>query len=117
MTRAAAWIGTVTGVVFLLVHLLGLLELGDRVPWVVGVVAGAAVVLGSILTLRGSRGGQVVMTGLGLLLLTLFLAAYFRTYRLWPTLVLVILATLTFGLGLLGLILDRYRAPGADRGL
>jgi hypothetical protein len=52
-----------------------------------------------------------------LVLLALFLVAYFRTYRLWPALALVILSSTTFGLGLLGLVLDRYRSPGGGEGL
>ena len=117
MTRSAVWMGAATGVVCLLGGLQGYLGAGSGVSLVVGTLVGAVLLAASVLTRRGSGWGQVLLTAVALLLLGGFLVAYFQTYRIWPPLVMVGLASLTFGLGLLGLVLDRYRPPGEEQGL
>lgn len=111
MTRVGAWVGVVTGSVLVGVEILGARAGGG---WMAGlaIALGVVVLAGSVLTLRGVRGGQVVLIGVALVLLGAGLVVYYRTYRLWPELVLVILASVTFGLAILGLVLDRYRSPG-----
>ena len=56
----------------------------------------------------------LVVVALGLL--GRFVPSYFREPKLWPSMVMIALATGTFGFSLIGLVLDRYRpAPESDR--
>jgi hypothetical protein len=74
-------------------------------------LAGGLLLLGTVAWgTRGSVAARVVMSVAACLLLARFLPPYFQTYRAWPGLVIVLLATLTMGFGVLGVLLDTYRA-------
>jgi len=103
MTRTAAVAGFLLAIVLFL----------EAVPsgslwWVAAVlllVAGAG-------TLRKNTIAHLSLCGLGLIILTRALPAYFRAHQLWPFLAMIGLAALTLGFGLLGFLLDRYGVPG-----
>jgi uncharacterized membrane protein (UPF0136 family) len=109
MSRASAFIGLLCGIVSLGGGVLGYVRADSTASLVTGAVAGVVLVVTAGLTLRRSAWAQVVMSVVGLALLARFLPAYFKTYSVWPALVLVALGSFTFGFGMLGFILDRYR--------
>ena len=110
MTRAAGMIG------FLLALMLGIeaLSAGRTSSLLVGLAGTALVAAASIGTLRKRPVAQTLLCFLGLVFLARALPGYFQTYRAWPTLVVILFATLTLGLGLVGLVLDRF--PGGKSG-
>jgi uncharacterized membrane protein (UPF0136 family) len=114
MTRASLVLGALLGVVSLVGGILGYARAGSVASLVAGGVSGLLLLACVVWGARGSTAARVLMSTLGLLLLGRFLPAYFRTYDVWPALVLVLLGTLTFGFGILGVLLDRYR-PGPGR--
>jgi hypothetical protein len=73
---------------------------------------GFAVFLCAAFAARGSGVGQLILLGLSLAVLAWQLPIYFSTYRPWPGLVFVALASGTFGIGLLGYLLDRHPGSG-----
>ena len=118
MTRIAGWSGLVLGIACLAGGLQGFLGAGSTVSLVTGIVAGGILLWSSARTARGGRLAPGIMVGVAFLIMAGFIAAYFQTYRFWPPLVMVILGCLTFGLGVLGLVLDRYQpSAGGPRGL
>ncbi len=111
MTRAAALVGALLGIVTVIG---GIREysLDGAVPILVeGLAVGAVLVITAFLTWRRTGWAQIVMSVLGLLVLGRYLPHFFRSGRFWPDLPLLLLGSFTFGLGILGLMLDRYR-PG-----
>ena len=110
MTRAAGMVG------FLLALILGMegLTAGRTSAAIVALAGAVFVVAASLGTLRKNPQAQGLLCLLGLVFLARALPAYFRTYRAWPTLVVILFATLSLGLGLVGLVLDRY--PGERSG-
>ena len=109
MTRAAGISGLLLGAVLLI---LGVLEIRNVGPASVifWLVSALLVLLTAARTLGGSAGAQVVMSLLGLLLLARLLPIHFHSGLSWPVLAAIILASITFGLGILGILLDRYAA-------
>jgi hypothetical protein len=114
MSRAASWVGIALGLSAGVYFASALVRGAGAVP-VAGTVFALLVLGGGGRALYGHRGAQLLMCVAALPLLARFLLVYFRTYRVWPGLPLIALATLTFGLGLLGYYLDRFPGP-ARRG-
>jgi hypothetical protein len=110
MTRTAAWVGLALGASACATFVVDLGKGVGAVP-VGGIAVSLLVLVGAARSLGGHRGGQMAMYLAALPLLARFLVVYFRTYRVWPALVLIALATVTFGLGLLGYFMDRFQAP------
>jgi len=116
MTRTASWFGWGLGS---LLFLHALQSVGGGSPF--GLAEGAGFVLGfgiflcAVLTIRGWRPAQLVLVGLSLVVLGWELPVYFGSYRPWPGLVFVALASGTFGFGMIGFLIDRYPARG-ERG-
>jgi len=113
MTRAAA----VTGWLVALVALLrtGLHPGGG--PWeTVAEVAAAGVLAAAWLTWRRRLGGQLALAVLTLFLCVRYLAIYSQVNNIWPALTIILLASITFGLTLLGLLLDRFHPPSPGGG-
>jgi len=74
---------------------------------------GIAIFVCASLAARGSGTAQLLLIGFCLSVLAWQLPVYFSSYQVWPGLVLVALASGTFGFGLLGYLLDRH--PGGGR--
>lgn len=81
---------------------------GGRLAPALALGAGAALVVLSLLTIRKRRWAQVLLSLGGLSVLGWFLPVYFRTSQMWPYLALIILGSSTFGLAVLGVLLDAY---------
>ncbi len=113
MTRASAWVGLVLGLIALGTGLQEIVAGRNAMSLLAGVVAGIVLLATAMLTLRGRAWAQIVMSAVGLALLARHVPPYFQTYRPWPGLAMILLGSFTFGLGILGLMLDRYRAPGS----
>ncbi len=111
MSRGASVFGFLLGVVSVAAGLRG-----DGVPMGWGVGAGVLLLVLAILVWRGHGLAQGAMSALGLVLLARFLPVYFQTPGSWWVLALVILGSITLGLGVLGILLDRYRPPGKQDG-
>lgn len=109
MTRASAWVGIVLGLIALGTGLQDLAAARNAMSLLAGVLAGIVLLTMAALTLRGRVWAQIVMSGVGLLLLARHVPPYFRTYRPWPALAILLLGSFTFGLGILGMLLDRYQ--------
>ena len=116
MTRASALVGMLCGAVSLVGGILGFARAGSTASLIAGGVAGILLLITGMLTWRRIGWAQMVMSLVGLALLGRFLPVYFKTYAVWPALVLVALGSFTFGLGILGFLLDRYPAPRAGSG-
>lgn len=113
MTRASVLVGLLLGVVSILGGVLGYAK-GSAASLYAGVGSGVLLLAFGWLTLRGMRWAHAVVLLVALGLLGRFLPAYFQEPRVWPSLTLIALAAVTFGLGVLGFVLDRYR--GGPRG-
>jgi uncharacterized membrane protein (UPF0136 family) len=112
MTRASAWVGIVLGLIALASGVQEIAAARGLAPLLFGVVAGIVLLVMGALTLRGRAWAQIVMSAVGLVLLARHLPPYFRTYRPWPALAIILLGSFTFGLAILGMMLDRYQASG-----
>jgi uncharacterized membrane protein (UPF0136 family) len=113
MTRASAWVGIVLGLITLGTGLQEFATARSPLTLLAGVLAGIVLLAMAALTLRGRAWAQIVMSGVGLLLLARHVPPYFQTYRPWPGLAILLLGSFTFGLGILGMLLDRYQASGS----
>ncbi len=109
MRRASAFIGMLCGLVSLVGGVLGYVRADSSASLIAGSVAGLLLLVTGYVTLGRSGWAQIVMSLVGLVLLARFLPVYFQTTAVWPALVLVALGSFTFGLGILGFVLDRYR--------
>ena len=81
-----------------------------------GLVIGFGVVLAvaAALAIRGRNPlAQGLMSFLGLMALVRSLPIFFQTLEFWPTVPFVLGGSLTMGLGVLGLVLDRF-GPSSD---
>lgn len=112
MTRASAWVGLVLGLIALGTGLQEIVA-GRNATSLFAVAAGIVLLATATLTLRGRAWAQIVMSAVGLALLARHVPPYFQTYRPWPGLAMILLGSFTFGLGILGWMLDRYRVPGS----
>ena len=115
MTRFAAMIGLLLGAVTAVGGVLGYVSAGSLASLIAGLGLGLAALVFAGLTLRGRGFALIGLSVVALLLLGRFLPVYFQTYQVWPHLVLIALASLTFGLGLLGYLLDRYTPREGSR--
>ena len=113
MTRAAAATGLVLGGASIAGGAAG----WQGLPPVLFAGAGIVLLVVSAGTLRRNTPAHIVMLALALGLLAAFMPQYFRRPLLWPTLVLIALATVTLGLGLVGFLLDRFTPGPAHRSL
>jgi hypothetical protein len=111
MSRGASVFGFLLGVVSVAAGLRA-----DSVSTGWGVGAGILLLALVVFAWRGHLLAQGAMSALGLVLLARFLPVYFQTPGTWWVLALVILGSITFGLGVLGVLLDRYRPPGKQDG-
>lgn len=112
MTRAAAVAGWLLAVVTLVRD--GLHPGG---PWETAcLVAAAGVLAAGWLTWRRRAGGQVILVVLAFFLCVRYLSIYFHSNKMWPTLAIILLGSITLGLALLGLLLDRFRPPPSEAG-
>jgi len=106
MTRAAAIAGFLLAIVIFL----------EAVPagslwWVAAVL----LLVAAVGTLRRNTLAHVALCALGVIILAWALPTYFRAHQLWPFLAVIGLSAMTLGLGLVGLLLDRYRLPEDPR--
>lgn len=86
-------------------------------PWDTAcLVAAAGVLAAGWLTWRHRVGGQLILAVLALFLCVRYLSIYFHASNMWPTLAIILLASITLGLALLGLLLDRFRPPPPEAG-
>jgi hypothetical protein len=76
--------------------------------------AGAGLAVFAVFTLRKRRWAQILLSFAGLALVGRFLPVYFQTAQMWPFLAVVVLGSATFGIGILGALLDAYQ-PGKPR--
>ena len=100
MTRAASIAGLCLAVLVLL----------EAVPsgslwW----TAGLLLLVAAIGTWRGSAVLHVGLCVVGLVVLVRTLPLYFQTLRMWPLLAMILVSAATLGLGVIGLLIDRYR--------
>ena len=109
MTRASSFIGLLTGAVSLAGGIMGYARAGSTASLIAGLAVGLVLLVTAGLALRRTGWPQLVMSIAGLVLLGRFLPVYFQTAAVWPALVMVALGSFTFGFGILGFILDRYR--------
>jgi uncharacterized membrane protein (UPF0136 family) len=112
MTRASAWVGIVLGLIALGSGVQEIAAAWSPASLLLGVIAGIVLLVMGALTLRGRVWAQIVMSAVGLVLLARHLPPYFQTYRPWPALAIILLGSFTFGLAILGTLLDGYQASG-----
>ena len=107
MTRASGVTGLLLGGMLLVLGFLGIRDGSTTlaVSWFAGTLL---VWLTAVQTHRGSAKAQGIMSLLGLLLLARLLPIHFQSGLSWPVLAAIIFASITFGLGILGILLDRY---------
>jgi len=105
MTRSAA-------VIAILLAVLLLLDAPRSGQPGFSVVSAGLVLWAALRTWRRSTWGQIGLCVLGVLLLTWSLIQYFRTLHPWPFLALIGLSAGTLGTGVVGVLLDRYKASG-----
>jgi hypothetical protein len=109
MTRTAAWLGALLGA-FLVFHGLGMGGIPNLISRGVAIGLGLITWLSAVRTVQGSGAAALVLAGVSLVVLGWQLPRYFTSYDPWPALVLVGLASGTFGVGLAGYLIDRH--PG-----
>ena len=110
MTRASAWVGIVLGLIVLGTGLQDVAAARSPMWLLAGVLAGIFLLVTGVLILRGRARAQVAMSLVALGLMARHLPGYFQTYRPWPGLAIILLGSFAFGLGILGVLLDRYGA-------
>jgi len=115
MTRAAAVMGVLLALVSIAGGIQVVAEGGSGRSLAAGVAGGLVLLGGAALTWRRVTWAQVVLSVLGLAYLARFLPHFFITKHFWPDLPLLFLGSFTVGLGVLGLMLDRYQ-PEAGPG-
>jgi hypothetical protein len=95
------------------------------VPWAgenptlnfpLNLIAVAGLLLGGHGAFRKILGLHIFLLMTSLVVLCLFLPNVFMHQRYWPDLVVILLGTVVMGIGLIGLVLDRYSggAPSAN---
>lgn len=89
---------------------LGLLGGPDLVPRPVIGLGGLLMVL-AVLGFRGNSWALGLMSFLGLVAMARALPIYFQTTELWPYVAFILGGSLTLGLGVLGILLDRFQPP------
>ena len=104
MTKAGSIAGTLLGLVCVVSAATGVAAPVTGLAALVGPVLLAA----AVMAWRGHLVGQITLSVSGLLLLARFLPIYFQTSRLWPDVPVILLGSFTFGLSVLGILLDRY---------
>lgn len=111
MTRVAGWFGVALAWVLLAAGLQVSMETGVLLQGARGAVGAGATGLAAWQALRGRGRFQLLLAGIGLLVIVLELPGYFREPRFWPTLALVVLGTSVAGLNVLAFVLGRYEPP------
>ncbi len=107
---------TRTAVVFGLILGLALAVWGVRSGEPTLLAPAAVLVLASLGTAAGNRVAHMALCLVAVILLGRFLVLFFREQALWPAVPGVGLAMFTFGFGVLGLAIDRYRPRNGDTG-
>jgi hypothetical protein len=79
-----------------------------------GLGAAAALAVLAVFTLKRRRWAQVLLSLVGLALLGRFLPEYFRTTQMWPFLAVIVLGSGTFGIGILGALIEGYEPPETE---
>jgi uncharacterized membrane protein (UPF0136 family) len=116
MTRAAAVMGALLAVVSIAGGIQAYAQWGGGRSLAAGLVGGAVLGAGAVLTWRRVAWAQIGLSVLGLLYLARFLPHFFITKHFWPDLPLLLLGSFTVGLGVLGFMLDRYSPEGGSGG-
>ena len=111
MSRIAAGVALVLAAVCGVAGVLGA-GVGDRNLSGLDLSVGAVVALTAVVGLRGHRSAQIVMSAGALFLLGRALPVYFQISQMWPFLAVIVLASVTFGFGVLGILLDSYSPKG-----
>jgi hypothetical protein len=109
MSRVACFLGFSLGVFSVVTGILGGPELMARLV----IVFGGLLMVVSVLAFRGCPIAQGVMSFFGLLALARSLPIFFQTTELWPNVPFILGGSLTMGLGVLGILLDRF-GPGSN---
>jgi hypothetical protein len=78
-----------------------------------GVAAALAVL--AVFALKRRRWAQILLSLGGLALLGRFLPVYFRTTQMWPFLAVIILSSATFGIGILGSLIEGFEPQETRR--
>jgi hypothetical protein len=107
MTRVAAASGILLG----LVLLIGGWTSGQLAAGMIATVVAGLLGWSGWGALRHRQWARGLLCFLGLGVLVVALPGYFRTYRVWPLLPVILFATLTLGFGILSWTLDRFQAP------
>ncbi len=107
MSRAACFFGFSLGGFSVV---LGLLGGPDLVPRPVIGLGGLLMVL-AVLGFLGNRWGQGLMSFLGLVAMVWALPIFFQTTEFWPNVPFILGGSFTLGLGVLGIMLDRFGSP------
>jgi uncharacterized membrane protein (UPF0136 family) len=115
VSRFAALMGLLLGAVTAVGGVLGYVNAGSKASLIAGLGLGLTAVGFAAWTFRRRGFPLIGLCVVALALLGRFLPAYFQTYQVWPHLILIALASLTFGFGLLGFLLDRYAPPEGPR--
>lgn len=106
MSRAAVVTGVLLAVVTLVRQRSGLF-LG---PWATAsTVAALGILAVGWPVWRHRLGGQIALAALAVFLCVRHLSIYFHVNNIWPALAIILLASITFGLSLLGILMDRFR--------
>ena len=111
MTRASGILGMLLGLVSIIGGVLGFVRADSTASLLAGVGVGLAVLVSAFFALQRRFPAQVALLVLAFALLGRFVPAYFMKPLVWPSLVMIALSSITFGLGLLGVVLDRYKRP------
>ncbi len=114
MTRAAAVMGSLLALVSIAGGILAYTRWGSERSLIAGLAGGVVLMVLAVLTERRTAWAQIILSGLGLLYLARFLPHFFQTHMFWPDLPLLFLGSFTAGLGVLGLMLDRYTPEGGS---
>lgn len=107
MSRIACVFGFSLGVFSVVIGLLGDSVLARQL--VIG-LGGLLMVL-AVLGFRGNSWALGLMSFLGLVAMARALPIYFQTTELWPYVAFILGGSLTLGLGVLGILLDRFQPP------
>jgi uncharacterized membrane protein (UPF0136 family) len=112
MFKTGIVLGLLLAVVSAVGGILGYTQAGSTPSLIAGVASGILLAVGGIGALRGKLGFHILMVVVALALLARFLPVYFQAPKVWPALVMIALSAGTFGFGLIGIVLDRFR-PGS----
>ena len=100
VTGVGAWVG---------------FQAGSTASLVTGGVCGVLLLAGGHGAWRGITALHILGLATAFFLLGRFLPAYFQQERFFPEFLMVILSAVTFGIALLGFVLDRYKTDPQNR--